>query len=79
MRKRTKIIATLGPATSSTKIICNLIKEGTDVFRINLSHSNVKDIKDILSGANYQTEFVLPPSWGYDSMDSLSLKDIHSK
>ena len=49
MRKRTKIIATLGPATSSTKIICNLIKEGTDVFRINLSHSNVKEIKDILS------------------------------
>ena len=49
MRKRTKIIATLGPATSSPKIISNLIKEGTDVFRINLSHADVKGIKDILS------------------------------
>ena len=42
MRKRTKIICTLGPASSSAKIISNLIKEGTDVFRINLSHSSVE-------------------------------------
>ena len=49
MRKRTKIIATLGPASSSPESISNLIKEGTDVFRINLSHADVKGIKDILS------------------------------
>ena len=45
MRKRTKIITTLGPASSSPKIIKNLIEEGTDVFRINLSHSNIEEIR----------------------------------
>jgi len=49
MRKRTKIIATLGPASSSPKIISNLIKEGTDVFRINLSHANVNEIEKIIN------------------------------
>ena len=48
MRKRTKIIATLGPASSSPKIISDLIKEGTDVFRVNLSHANISDIENIL-------------------------------
>ena len=49
MRKRTKIIATLGPASSSPNIISKLIKEGTDVFRINLSHSNVSAIENIIN------------------------------
>ena len=49
MRKRTKIIATLGPASSSPKSISNLIKEGTDVFRINLSHANVNEIEKIIT------------------------------
>ena len=49
MRKRTKIIATLGPASSSPKSISNLIKEGTDVFRINLSHANVNEIEKIIN------------------------------
>ena len=49
MRKRTKIIATLGPASSSPKSISNLIKEGTDVFRINLSHANVNEVEKIIN------------------------------
>ena len=49
MRKRTKIIATLGPASSSPESISNLIKEGTDVFRINLSHANVNEIENIIN------------------------------
>lgn len=49
MRKRTKIIATLGPASSSPKIISELIKEGTDVFRINLSHVNVSEVENVLT------------------------------
>ena len=52
MRKRTKIIATLGPASSSPKIISNLIKEGTDVFRVNLSHANVGEIEKIINILN---------------------------
>ena len=37
--KRTKIIATLGPASNSPEIIRDLIKSGMDVVRINMSHS----------------------------------------
>jgi len=36
--KRTKIIATIGPATQSEESILSLIKEGVDVCRINFSH-----------------------------------------
>jgi len=36
--KRTKIVATLGPATSSEEMIRALAERGVDVFRINFSH-----------------------------------------
>jgi len=48
MRKRTKIITTLGPSTTSVNVIRNLIEAGTDVFRLNLSHAKVESIKGIL-------------------------------
>lgn len=38
MRRRTKIVATLGPATSSPEAIAALIDAGVDVFRLNFSH-----------------------------------------
>jgi Pyruvate kinase len=34
-RKKTKIIATLGPSTEKSKVIEEMIIEGVDVFRIN--------------------------------------------
>jgi pyruvate kinase len=37
-RRRTKIIATLGPASSSTEVISRLFQAGADVFRLNFSH-----------------------------------------
>ena len=40
MARRTKIVATLGPATSSQKILDELIAAGVDVVRINLSHGS---------------------------------------
>ena len=36
--RRTKIIATLGPACSSEEIIFRLLTHGVDVFRLNFSH-----------------------------------------
>lgn len=36
----TKIIATLGPASSSKTVIKNLIRAGVDIFRLNLSHGD---------------------------------------
>jgi pyruvate kinase len=41
MPRRTKIVCTLGPATSSTEMIEKLIHAGMDVARINFSHSDL--------------------------------------
>ncbi len=38
MPRRTKIVATLGPATDDPKVLDDLIRAGVDVVRINLSH-----------------------------------------
>ena len=36
--RRTKIVATLGPASSSADVIEELVRSGVDVFRLNYSH-----------------------------------------
>lgn len=43
---RTKIVATLGPSTDNDEVLAQLIKAGTNVFRINCSHSNHQGIVD---------------------------------
>jgi pyruvate kinase len=50
--RRTKIIATLGPATESAEMIARLIEAGVNIFRLNMSHAPhdwvrrvVKDIR----------------------------------
>lgn len=40
MDKRTKILATLGPASDSVEIIEGLIKAGANLFRLNFSHGS---------------------------------------
>lgn len=42
-RRRTKIIATLGPASSTTEVITRLFQTGADVFRLNFSHGSHDD------------------------------------
>ena len=44
--KKTKIVATLGPATSSEEIIEKMILAGVNVFRINFSHADYSDVSD---------------------------------
>jgi pyruvate kinase len=41
--RRTKIVATLGPATRSVEAICELLAAGADVFRLNFSHGTAEE------------------------------------
>jgi pyruvate kinase len=43
--KKTKIIATLGPATDTKEILTELARSGVNVFRINFSHADYEDVK----------------------------------
>ena len=38
MKKRTKIVATIGPASDSLEMIESLMRAGVNVFRLNFSH-----------------------------------------
>ena len=44
-KKKTKIVATLGPATNSKEVLAKMMEEGANVFRINFSHANYDDVK----------------------------------
>ncbi|WP_304137785.1 pyruvate kinase [Mesonia mobilis] len=44
--KNTKIVATLGPATSSKKVLKAMLESGVNIFRINFSHANYKDVEE---------------------------------
>ena len=46
---KTKIIATLGPACSSKTMLSKLIVSGVDVFRVNFSHADHKDVERIVN------------------------------
>ena len=43
--KKTKIVATLGPATSSKDVLRDMMLAGVNVFRINFSHADYEDVK----------------------------------
>lgn len=45
-RKKTKIVATLGPACSSKAVLKDMIEAGVNVFRINFSHADYSDVKE---------------------------------
>ena len=43
--KKTKIVATLGPATNTKDILRKMLQGGVNVFRINFSHANYDDVR----------------------------------
>jgi pyruvate kinase len=45
-RKKTKIVATLGPACSTKEVIKEMIDAGVNVFRINFSHADYDDVSE---------------------------------
>lgn len=46
--KKTKIIATLGPASDNPRIIRRLVEEGANIFRINSSHTDVPGVRRLV-------------------------------
>jgi len=46
--RRTKIICTLGPATEKTETLRQLLHEGVDVFRLNMSHAQHDWVREIV-------------------------------
>jgi pyruvate kinase len=45
-KKKTKIVATLGPACSTREVLKNMIDAGVNVFRINFSHADYEDVSE---------------------------------
>ena len=43
MHRRTKIVATLGPATDDVGVLTDMVRAGLDVARLNASHGTVED------------------------------------
>jgi len=48
-QRRTKIVATLGPASSDRVTINRLFEAGADVFRINMSHTNPDRMRELVA------------------------------
>ncbi len=46
VNKRTKIVATLGPATSEKSVLKDMLEAGVNVFRINFSHADYEDVRE---------------------------------
>src|SRR5262245_18039440 len=47
--RRTKIVATLGPASSDRSVIASLFQAGADVFRINMSHTTHERMRELVA------------------------------
>src|ERR1700686_5044059 len=47
-KRRTKIVATLGPASSSRETIAALFAAGADIFRINMSHPSHERMRELM-------------------------------
>jgi len=48
-QRRTKIVATLGPASSDSAVIGRLFEAGADVFRINMSHTGHDRMRELVT------------------------------
>ena len=47
-QRRTKVVATLGPASSTRALIARLFAAGADIFRINMSHTTPERMREIV-------------------------------
>src|SRR6478609_9262659 len=55
--KKTKIVATLGPACSTREVLKDMMDAGVNVFRVNFSHADYEDVKskiELIRGLNHE-------------------------
>ena len=58
---RTKIIATIGPATSSRQMLTRLVEAGAYIFRLNFSHGSAEDFAGLIKLIReLETDYGLP-------------------
>lgn len=56
MKRRTKIVATVGPASESPEKIIALIEAGVNVFRLNLSHGDIENHIEVANRIRHQAK-----------------------
>ena len=56
MFRRTKIVATLGPASSDADLLAQLIDAGVNVFRLNFSHGSADDHRAVAARIREQAD-----------------------
>ena len=47
--KKTKIICSIGPASTDPSIMCEMVKSGMNVARINFSHATLEERENVVS------------------------------
>ena len=52
IQKKTKIVATLGPATSNRAVLKKMLESGVNIFRINFSHAQYSDVIERIKTIN---------------------------
>ena len=56
LRKKTKIVATIGPASNSKDMLLKLVEAGANVFRLNFSHGTHEDHAKVIASINELNE-----------------------
>lgn len=67
--KRTKIVATVGPATDSKAVILKMLKSGVNGFRLNFSHGNNEE-------RSRQIKWIRQASREYDDKPAAIIADL---
>jgi len=67
-RRRTKVVATLGPASSDRTVMGRLFAAGADVFRINMSHTTHEKMRELVA-----TIRAVEAEWGFGRSASSSI------
>lgn len=55
-QNNTKIVATIGPASSSYEVLLDLVKAGVDIFRLNFSHGSHEQHRQVIQHITHINE-----------------------